>query len=547
MSQANTDPVAEYAAALKSAFERCGLTQKKLASEVPFSETAISRYFSGERIADEDFIEALATVRANCGVPLSSEDLADLHRLRQRAQQTRGGEKNRIAQWRDRVQLLEKEKEDLERRLQDAQARSEHEREATRAALADLDRKVEALGAELRQALDRASVAERERDELRDRAGEQQHQLEHATAYTQRLEKDLTDSREEVQLLRREVEVLRNQVRRLHDESTVASDHQAVATVATQVSTVAAGKETAHGTRQEPSSVSAGGDETASKTWDSAPAVPSVELIELIAAIRQCKAELGWSYSMMGRKTNTSADTWYRWCTQPQLPHRDALVSFAEAAPEVMKRYRLLDLWEAAREVQELAQETEKRAAGLSALANRPLALGLFLLSAVGVIALLLGLTVWILSVNDDDAPGGHAAPTASTSASAPARPSPTISCHGESCASLDPARTYCADDAVTAYSGQKYGAMIELRHSPSCGTVWAKMSRTSAGDRVIVTHRDGRSEEYRQQYGRDAHTPMLVVDSPEDAKACAIIQDRGTVCATQRGAVAPTPTATGR
>lgn len=130
-------------------------------------------------------------------------------------------------------------------------------------------------------------------------------------------------------------------------------------------------------------------------------------------------------------------------------------------------------------------------------------------------------------------------------------RLSPTISCscscHSDACASLDPAHTRRAEDPVTTYRGQKYGAKIELRHSEACGTVWAKMSKTFAGDRVIVTHRDGPSEEYRQQGGHDAHTSMLAVDTPGDAEACVIVQDRGTVCATERNTPSLAAGETGR
>ena len=333
------------------------------------------------------------------------------------------------------------------------------------------------------------------------------------------------------------------------------------------------------------------GDGTADGTRDTTADEPSPELVELIAAIRRCMAELSWSYHVLGRRTNASSSTWNRWCTQTRLPRRDALVSFAEAAPEVVGRHRLLALWDAALAAQESARKAETSAwqtetsagapetaarstdtqapspsaaetapappqpssttpatpatpaaaAAPPAPVGRRFSLGSLLLGAAGVLALGASITVWIMSANADDTPGGQAAaPPATTAAPITVQPSPTISCHGATCAALDPARTHCADDAVTAYSGQKYGATIELRHSPSCGTVWAKMSHTFAGDRVTVTHRDGHSEEYRQQYGRDAHTLMLVVDTPEDAKACAIIQDRGTVCATHRGPVTP-------
>ncbi|MFH9575632.1 DUF2690 domain-containing protein [Streptomyces sp. NPDC017454] len=301
--------------------------------------------------------------------------------------------------------------------------------------------------------------------------------------------------------------------------------------------------------------------ETGNEAPDRDTAEPSAELVELIAAIRRCMAELSWSYNVMGRRTDASSSTWNRWCTQIRLPRRDALVSFAKAAPEVVGRHRLLDLWEAARAAQDAASEAGPRAAsaeetstapstdpaGSPAAAGRRLRLASVLLSAAGVLALGAGITVWTLGANAGDTTDGRTAPQATTAAPTAVRPSPTVSCHGESCASLDPAHTHCARDAVTAYSGRKYGATIELRHSSSCGTVWAKMSKTSAGDRVTVTHREGPSEEYRQQYGRDAHTFMLPVDIPEDAEACAIVQDRGTVCATERNTASPAPAGRGR
>lgn len=75
---------------------------------------------------------------------------------------------------------------------------------------------------------------------------------------------------------------------------------------------------------------------------------PTVELVALLNLIRRYMAELGWSYTVMGRNTNASASTWNRWCTQMRLPHRDALLSFADAAPRVVNRDELLSLWDAA-------------------------------------------------------------------------------------------------------------------------------------------------------------------------------------------------------
>ncbi len=284
-------------------------------------------------------------------------------------------------------------------------------------------------------------------------------------------------------------------------------------------------------------------------------------------------AELGWSYNVMGRKTSTSSSTWNRWCTQMRLPRREALISFADAAPRVVNRKKLLGLWDAAWTVQEARQaqatasepaeeqrhepstdRTEQaEPAPTTATAHaapapdgrRRMSRGTLLSVSGLVVATIAGgaFLLWALNANANDPSGTEGAPPASSVSPTAPPPSPTASCHGTACTSLEPAQSICSKDAVTAYTGNKYGAVIELRYSAQCGAAWAKMSKTSTGDRVIITPDQGHAEEYRQQYGRDAHTRMVAVDNPEDARACAIIQDRGTVCATEPAVPPPSPT----
>ncbi|MDQ0994780.1 DUF2690 domain-containing protein [Streptomyces sp. V3I7] len=284
-------------------------------------------------------------------------------------------------------------------------------------------------------------------------------------------------------------------------------------------------------------------DETA-RDGSVEPAEPAPELVDLLSLIRRYMAELGWSYNVMGRRTTASASTWNRWATQGRLPRRDALTSFADAAPRTVDRAELLSLWDAAwaaqQQVPELAEEqphpTPAGAQGAPAQGSRrstarktvPLVSGLVGAAVAGGVFLF-----WAINANANDPSGAQAAPPAA-SASPAVEPTPTVSCHGTACATLDPAHSICAKDAVTAYIGKKYGAVIELRYSSRCAAAWAKMSHTSAGDRVTITPRHGDAEEYRQQYGHDAHTSMVAAGTPGDARACAIIQDRGTICATK-------------
>jgi hypothetical protein len=297
----------------------------------------------------------------------------------------------------------------------------------------------------------------------------------------------------------------------------------------------------------------------AARDGSAEPSEPTPELVELVNLIRRYMAELGWSYNVMGRNTDASSSTWNRWCTQRKLPRREALISFADAAPRVVNRNELIGLWDAAWAAQEARQEQAlaeeqpheppadqtghvQSAPAIAAAeavptenGRRRRARGTVLVVSGLMVAAVTGgaFWLWALKADANDPSGTKGAPPVS-SVSPTAQPSPTVSCHGATCNSLEPARSACAEDAVTAYTGNKYGAVIELRYSARCGAAWAKMSKTSAGDRVVITPGQGNAEEYRQQYGRDAHTPMVAVDSSRDARACAIIQDRGTVCATE-------------
>ncbi|MFD8982444.1 DUF2690 domain-containing protein [Streptomyces sp. NPDC059564] len=132
---------------------------------------------------------------------------------------------------------------------------------------------------------------------------------------------------------------------------------------------------------------------------------------------------------------------------------------------------------------------------------------------------------------------------TPSASSAAPVRPlaAPTASCSGSTCVHAEPTTTICQNDAVTTAEGRDFGVHIELRYSPGCHAAWGKLTGSSPGDRVQVFGKEGNpshQEEYRQQTGRTAHTQMVEASGPNDSRACAIIDSRGTVC------TSPLPTA---
>ncbi|MFF8994074.1 DUF2690 domain-containing protein [Streptomyces sp. NPDC014983] len=302
---------------------------------------------------------------------------------------------------------------------------------------------------------------------------------------------------------------------------------------------------------------------------------PAAELVALLNLIRRYMGELDWSYQVLERNTGVSRSTWNRWYTQKKLPKREALVKFADAAPRTVNQDELLGLWGAARQAQEAKQAqaadrvpdgdeqadqhttatpattstSEQQSPTTTASHTEPTKrsgkkTGRVLAGIMSALVLGGGAALWVINASaDDSAKSTGASSSASPPATSQATASPLTTCHGDSCASVEPKGTVCSLDAITAYTGRKFGATVELRYSPRCDAAWAKMSNTSPDDRVIITPKRGNSEEYRQQYGHDAHTRMVPVTRPEDARACAKIQDRGTVCATTSALSSPTPT----
>ncbi|MGW5202893.1 DUF2690 domain-containing protein [Streptomyces spiralis] len=301
---------------------------------------------------------------------------------------------------------------------------------------------------------------------------------------------------------------------------------------------------------------------------------PAAELVALLNLIRRYMGELDWSYQVLQRNTGVSRSTWNRWYTHKKLPKREALVKFADAAPRIVNRDELLGLWDAAWQAQEAKQAraahrvpdgdeqtdrhttatpattstSEQQASTATTSHTEPKKrsgkkAGRVLAGIMSALVLGSGVTLWVIKASADNSAKSPGASSPASRATSQATASPLTTCRSDSCTSVEPKDTVCSLDAITAHTGHKFGVTIELRYSPRCEAAWAKMSNTSPEDRVIITPKRGDSEEYRQQSGHDAHTRMVPVTRPEDARACAKIQDRGTVCATTPALSSPTPT----
>lgn len=159
-----------------------------------------------------------------------------------------------------------------------------------------------------------------------------------------------------------------------------------------------------------------------------------------------------------------------------------------------------------------------------------------------GVVAAVLVLagvgTLWLISPWQREQASGKGSPAVQATGivatpTAPQRPTTELAaCKGENCFGLEPNHTVCRTDAVTAFVDTDPVISIELRYSAKCQAAWAKISNTTQGDIARISDRAGRTREYTQISGRDAHTTMLPAARPKDVTACAVLATR-TVCAT--------------
>ncbi|MEV8047993.1 DUF2690 domain-containing protein [Streptomyces griseoluteus] len=289
---------------------------------------------------------------------------------------------------------------------------------------------------------------------------------------------------------------------------------------------------------------------------DSGQEPPTAAAIELGQTLKRWREESNRSQNAVAKKLGTRQPTVSRWESGATLPAVEAIqvlwrirTQAAEASPSETELDRALGLHQRAETERGRFPKRSVPPASPATTAPAPLPAPaetgtkrtmVTILTASGVVvALVVALLVWQHSSGSAQA-GGADNPSPPAAA---ARHAPPSTCSGVSCTSVEPTTTVCAQDATTAYTGRGYGVLVELRYSARCHAAWARMSGTSPGDRIMLTvqHDEENSQEYRQQTGKTAHTPMAHVDSLTGVQACAIVEGRGTVCATTQATSATT------
>ncbi|MEU9382428.1 hypothetical protein AB0D38_16200 [Streptomyces sp. NPDC048279] len=217
-----------YSEALKAACQpllAAGATQKLLAEGVGYSQSAVSRFLNGERIAKEGFIKGLERFAVLRGSPLADAVLEDLRRLRSEAERL-GTTEARLRHAQEEITRLKAdlaEKTQIAQRSQNAAVQEAMAglRWHTDQELAVLEARLLELATELREERQQARAVQRERDALRDKVRDQERRLSDASELVREMNTDIDRQQEEIRLLRQEIKVLRGQVERLTKEKAV--------------------------------------------------------------------------------------------------------------------------------------------------------------------------------------------------------------------------------------------------------------------------------------------------------------------------------------
>ncbi|MFB6983245.1 DUF2690 domain-containing protein [Streptomyces scopuliridis] len=96
--------------------------------------------------------------------------------------------------------------------------------------------------------------------------------------------------------------------------------------------------------------------------------------------------------------------------------------------------------------------------------------------------------------------------------------------CAGAACTGLDPEVTRCGGAGARTLTDNWARTMhLEIRYSPRCDAVWAKLTGAQVGDTVSIATSPSGRQTATVQTGHDKYTPMLPVEVGFSARATAV------------------------
>ncbi|MEV2227898.1 hypothetical protein AB0H69_04815 [Streptomyces phaeochromogenes] len=165
--QAKVAPQARaYGAALAACLQKTGASQRDLAAFTYLSDSAVSNYLSGVRIAPKDFVGRIEDFVVGHTGSCAPQDIEHLHDLRRAAQTASQSAEVRLAVAKEEIERLTKELNDVQQKCNASPRSSVHDlehrlRESARE-VADLKRQLEKVKRDLEAERRRAARAEPE-------------------------------------------------------------------------------------------------------------------------------------------------------------------------------------------------------------------------------------------------------------------------------------------------------------------------------------------------------------------------------------------------
>ncbi|WP_046507792.1 DUF2690 domain-containing protein, partial [Streptomyces odonnellii] len=152
--------------------------------------------------------------------------------------------------------------------------------------------------------------------------------------------------------------------------------------------------------------------------------------------------------------------------------------------------------------------------------------------AVVGALLVIVG-AVLLADIGGDAAPAPAAkSPSPSPSSSSPVLPA-GVKCAGDDCSGQDPEAMGCGGSFAKTVSSVTVGtALIEVRHSQTCGAAWARITQAAAGDEVRITPSEGKAEAAAVEAAAvNAYTSMVAVQAGATTQACATLTTGETGC----------------
>ncbi|GGR97021.1 hypothetical protein GCM10010269_39770 [Streptomyces humidus] len=284
--------------------------------------------------------------------------------------------------------------------------------------------------------------------------------------------------------------------------------------------------------------------------WEALPGELDPQAREFVELMRRSVDRAGLSVAAVADRTGYGRSSWEGYLHGRLPAPKGAVVALAEVTGT--PALRLIALWEPAERAWSRSETRygditavvgtlparalpgrfgpppsppggERARPGTRAGGARGRRAALFLAASVGVAGVAAG-AVLLAGGRDPQAVSVVESPSAS--AVTTRVPPSGARCGGSDCTGRDAEATGCGGDlAATAKTATVGATLVEVRYSRTCGAAWGRITPAAPGDTVAVTAGSVRRTGHVPTPGDPlAYTPMVAVNSADEATACAVL-----------------------